>query len=119
MLVAGVADGFARATLDTLAAKSQLLRRRWLAKDICNTACVVATEVVRGGLAAEVAIKALVVHEEFAGHAKRNSIANLGVSSWRLVGHRLVLLSFTRDARKRLTSKRWHRWGGTERREQG
>jgi hypothetical protein len=103
-LVAGVADGLTGAALYTLAAKSQLLWRGRLPGDISNTALVIAAEVVGSGLAAQVAIEALVVHEELAGHVEWNVVLYLGAGSGTWLRHWFSWLPFSRDARHRLTT---------------
>jgi hypothetical protein len=66
VLVAICADGFARATLDSLHAKHELLRCLRLLRYVGNAVLGVAGKVGWRDLAAEVAVKARPVHVELA-----------------------------------------------------
>ena len=63
-------------------------QRSGLLKDVGITAVVLAHEIGRGSLTAQIAVDALVVHVEFSGHAFHIFIRN--------VGHRLSFVSCTR-----------------------
>ena len=94
VLLAIVADSLARAALDRLGAKPELVGSDWLTRDVSNPVLGVAHKDAGCNLAAEVTVEALSVHVEFASRLVRQSLVEYGVR-WHDLGLSCLALVHT------------------------